>query len=298
MKLLSIVIVTYQSEHDIYDCLESIWQYADIPLATLEVIVVDNSPKSEPMFSTIQDRYGTGVRLIKNTHNGGYGQGNNIGIQAATAPYILVMNPDVRLIEPVFSAAIKFFEANPSVGILGMKQMDSNGKPSRNSFSCTYMMNGYLSTIMSSLGNRFDIYSPRHMHVSGACFFLRKDMFEEIEMFDSSNFLYGEEDDIHYRMRKRYGDCTRYTSHLHYIHLTKATPTNIEYWKKVLDAAIRLNEKKGYPARQTIINRLRNNRFLILRQNIRKVLGQPTPMLPMLKEYHDYLKQMLNETQV
>ena len=74
MKELSIIIVTYKSEHDIFDCLHSVWQYCDLPHEALEVIVVDNSPESTDMFNRLQALYGDDIILIHNTHNGGYGQ--------------------------------------------------------------------------------------------------------------------------------------------------------------------------------------------------------------------------------
>ena len=109
MKRLSIVIVTYKSEEDIYDCLQSIWQYNDIPNEDLEVIVVDNSPESEMMFSKLRELYKNDIVLIHNTHNGGYGQGNNVGIKQAKAPTIMIMNPDVRLCQPIFRTALEAF---------------------------------------------------------------------------------------------------------------------------------------------------------------------------------------------
>ena len=48
MKRLSIIIVTYNSEKDIYDCLDSIKQYSDINAEELEIIVVDNNSRRPP----------------------------------------------------------------------------------------------------------------------------------------------------------------------------------------------------------------------------------------------------------
>ena len=47
MKRLSIIIVTYNSEKDIFDCISSIKQWSDIPFEELEVIIVDNNPISK-----------------------------------------------------------------------------------------------------------------------------------------------------------------------------------------------------------------------------------------------------------
>lgn len=56
MKQLSIIIVTYNSEKDIYECIKSIRKYSDIPLKNIELIVVDNNSKAPlPMFSKIKE---------------------------------------------------------------------------------------------------------------------------------------------------------------------------------------------------------------------------------------------------
>ena len=58
MKRLSIVIVTYNSEKDIYDCLKSIWNNCDIPKDQLEICIVDNSLESDSMFRKLEYLYG------------------------------------------------------------------------------------------------------------------------------------------------------------------------------------------------------------------------------------------------
>ena len=172
VKRLSVIIVTYRSERDIYDCLRSLWQHCDIPKEQLEVIVVDNSPESDGMFARLRQLYGQELLLIHNTHNGGYGQGNNVGIRQASAPVILIMNPDVRLIEPVFKTAVEAFENDTALCMYGMKQMLSDTVKSPLSFDCTNAMNGYAAPVVSSLCNKLDLFLPRWMYLSGACFFI------------------------------------------------------------------------------------------------------------------------------
>ena len=106
MKQLSVIILTYNSEKDIYACLESVYQHNDIGEG-LEVIVVDNQSQDfATMQQTIAQRYPE-VIITQNTHNGGYGQGNNVGIRIAQAPVVAVMNPDIRLMQPIFAAALQ-----------------------------------------------------------------------------------------------------------------------------------------------------------------------------------------------
>lgn len=295
MKRLSVIIVTYNSENDIYDCISSIKQWSDIPLDELELIIVDNNSRNtDYMFEQLLSLYGSDIVLIKNTRNGGYGQGNNMGIRKATAPVVLIMNPDVRLIEPVFKTALDAFEENKALSIYGMKQMLSAIEQSNNSFSSAYTVNGYLQTFLTSFGNHYDKYFPKFMHFSGSCFFVRKEMFEQIGLFDETIFMYGEEEDIHYRMRKKGFTQMLYNPKLHYLHLTKEREPNLAYETKILDVAIEQSKKKGYNVRNTIKNRLRNNTILLLREKMLVFLGKKDKrQLNLLKEFRKEIKQRL-----
>ena len=295
MKRLSVIIVTYNSENDIYDCISSVKQWSDIPLDELELIIVDNNSRNtDYMFEQLLSLYGSDIVLIKNTRNGGYGQGNNMGIRKATAPVVLIMNPDVRLIEPVFKTALDAFEENKALSIYGMKQMLSAIEQSNNSFSSAYTVNGYLQTFLTSFGNHYDKYFPKFMHFSGSCFFVRKEMFEQIGLFDETIFMYGEEEDIHYRMRKKGFTQMLYNPKLHYLHLTKEREPNLAYETKILDVAIEQSKKKGYNVRNTIKNRLRNNTILLLREKMLVFLGKKDKrQLNLLKEFRKEIKQRL-----
>ena len=295
MKRLSIIIVTYNSEKDIFDCISSIKQWSDIPFDELELIIVDNNSRNtDSIFEQLRLLYGNDIVLVKNTHNGGYGQGNNMGIRRATAPVILIMNPDVRMIEPVFKTTLDAFERNNSLSMYGMKQMLSATEVSSNSFCCAYTVNGYLQTIMTSIGNRFDYYLPRYMHFSGSCFFIRKEMFEQVGLFDETIFMYGEEEDIHYRMRKSGFKQMIYNPKLHYIHLTKEREPNLAYETKLLDVAIEHSKKKGYDVSKTIKNRLRNNTILLLREKVLVFLGKKDKrQMNLLKDFRKEINQRL-----
>ena len=295
MKRLSIIIVTYNSEKDIFDCISSIKQLSDIPFDELELIIVDNNSRNtDSIFEQLRLLYGNDIVLVKNTHNGGYGQGNNMGIRRATAPVILIMNPDVRMMEPVFKTALDAFDHWKDLSIYGMKQMLSATVPSNNSFCCAYTVNGYLQTIMTSIGNRFDYYLPRYMHFSGSCFFIRKEMFEQVGLFDETIFMYGEEEDIHYRMRKSGFKQMIYNPKLHYIHLTKEREPNLAYETKLLDVAIEHSKKKGYDVSKTIKNRLRNNTILLLREKVLVFLGKKDKrQMNLLKDFRKEINQRL-----
>ena len=297
MKKLSIIIVTYNSEKDIYECLDTIYSHCDIPIKELEVIIVDNnSTDCATMFNKLKTLWGEDIILIKNSSNGGYGQGNNVGIRQCSAPVVLIMNPDVRLVCPIFRKALNLFSKNKNMCILGMKQWLTLNEPSSNSFTCTSRMNGYLSTILSALCTRLDIYLAKYMYFSGSCFFINKAMFETVGLFDESVFLYGEEDDIHYRLMHRFKDCKMiYNKNLRYLHLTKERQPDIKYEKTLIDVAVIQNQKKGYNEDKTLKNRLRCINLLILRERLRIMLGKNNrTLLNMLEELKHYINMLIN----
>lgn len=275
MKQVSIIIVTYNSEKDIYDCVDSIQTHADIPKDDIELIIVDNcSREPQPMFEKLQKQWGEDIILIENTKNGGYGQGNNVGIRRATAPVILIMNPDVRLMDPFFARPLKAFKEDSKLIMYGMKQMFTETTPSTGSFWFTKMMNGYMRTLLTGLCTRMDWYSPRWMHFSGSCFFVRKSMFEAVGLFDEEVFMYGEEDDIHYRLMQRFGLGFRYDTSIRYMHLMLGRRPDVRTEEKMLNSDLLLHGKKGRPARKTLNSYLQINTILLARCYLKKFLGK------------------------
>ena len=123
MKKISIIIVTYNSQLYIKKCLDSIFENNDVG-ESLEVIVVDNSTEeiASQLLEIIQEYYPNRVKFIKNDRNGGYGQGNNLGIQQASGKYIAIMNPDITMTESLFNYTIEHLERNSETGIIGYKQ--------------------------------------------------------------------------------------------------------------------------------------------------------------------------------
>lgn len=216
-KKLSVVIVTYNSENHIYDCLESVFKYNDIGNA-LEVIVVDNnSIDFEHMKCKLEALYGDSIRIISNSSNEGYGQGNNIGIRCSMAPYFAVMNPDVRLIMPIFSAMIDCLE-NENVAMCAGKQMGLNMRPLE-SFRSSVLMPIWFRIFVQYICQQLDCYLYKYMWLQGAFFAMKKVVFEQLGMFDEKIFLYFEEEDIHYRLRRIFSNmkCV-YLKHYQYIH--------------------------------------------------------------------------------
>ena len=293
MKRVSIIIVTYNSERDIFDCVRSIQEYADIPLAEIELIVVDNNSREpDAMFTELRKIWGDDIVLIKNTHNGGYGQGNNVGIRRASAPVILIMNPDVRLATPFFAKPLRAFETDEKLLMYGMKQWLSPTRPSQFSFSCTYRMNGYLRTVLEAFCNRMNLYLPSVMHFSGSCFYVRKAPFEAVGLFDEDNFMYGEEDDIRWRLAHKFGTHFRYDNSMRYLHLTSERQPSATTQLKYLEVSMTLNAKKGYPKKKMVRNFLQIYKVKYWRECLRRALGKPHREYEMLRDLLPKIKEI------
>ncbi len=85
---LSVIIVSYRSEHVIENCINSID-------SEIEIIVIDNSNNDE-LKKKIESKY-QNVRCILSKENLGMGAGNNLGIKNVNKDFVLILNPDVTL---------------------------------------------------------------------------------------------------------------------------------------------------------------------------------------------------------
>src|SRR5690606_37192237 len=96
---LSVIIVCYRSDEFIFDAVRSVIKFNDLREGRTEIIIVDNSPAdySQQSFAKLRYEFGNQVVLIHNARNGGYGQGNNLGIAHSKGKVLCIMNPDVNL---------------------------------------------------------------------------------------------------------------------------------------------------------------------------------------------------------
>jgi len=196
-KLLTVVIVTYNSRDVISSCLDSINKFNDID-DELEVIIVDNSPMSGNTYLYIVNNY-RWVKIIRNPENKGYGQGNNLGARKAKGKYLLFLNPDTQLIEPIFKYAIMKFERFKNLVAFGMMLITADGQYSK-SYGIMPEKKIILPTIFFLPFIKCGIMPP-HIYPYGADLFVRKSSFVEAGEFDEKIFLCYEEPDLIRRMK-------------------------------------------------------------------------------------------------
>ena len=199
-KKLSIVIVTFNSNKVIKECLESIEKYNDIG-TSLEVVIVDNSPVFEIEAFLGEVDLDFSLKLIHNPKNGGFGQGNNLGVNAASGELIFILNADTILLEPIFSFMLEEFK-DPSLTAAGFKLVGRDGIVN-NSFALYPEYNYFYFFIPIKLLYfivlRLGMLS-KYIFPWGADYIVRKEDFINAGMFDEKMFLCNEEPDLTKRL--------------------------------------------------------------------------------------------------
>lgn len=109
---LSIIIVTWNGDTLLKNCLDSLYNVYD---HNIEIVIVDNaaSAKTKSLIASYPNTI-----YIASPGNPGFAGGNNIGLRATTKPYILLLNNDTVIHEDSFVPLIDFLKANKRVGIV------------------------------------------------------------------------------------------------------------------------------------------------------------------------------------
>jgi len=214
MPLLSIIIITWNSEEFIEKCLKSIFDSKGS--IDLEVIVVDNA--SQDTTTKIIERFKPEVRLISNQQNLGYAKANNQGIEVSKGDYVLLLNPDVELKENCLKLMLDFLENHKDIDGLAPQLLNPDGsiQPSCREFpdfSILLWEFSGLSFLFSKnrISGRwrmgyFDFQSSREVdQPMGSCLLLRRKVFQEIGVFDEQFSIFFNDVDLCYRIKKSGG---------------------------------------------------------------------------------------------
>lgn len=210
-KRLSIVIVNYNVQHFLEQCLISVKEaIRDIDA---EVIVVDNN-SVDASVSMLKERF-QWIRLIESSDNLGFSKGNNLAIREAEAEFVLLLNPDTLVAQDTFVKCLDFMDKHPEAGGLGVKMIDGKGRflPESKRSLPTPEVAFYKVFGLSALfpkSKRFGKYhlgylSENENHevdvLSGAFMLLRKAALDKVGLLDETFFMYGEDIDLSYRLR-------------------------------------------------------------------------------------------------
>lgn len=225
---ISILIVHYRTYDELAACLDSLQPFlAD----DLEVIVVDHV--SDPVAAAELLRRCPSIRLIPVTLNPGFAAGVNTAARAATGRFLLLLNPDSIVDGDVPQVLAASLEEHPDVAVAGglVREHDGTVQASARRFpNVTTGFAGRTSWLSRAwpsnpwtrrnLVARAGQREPVEVDwVSGACMMVRRDAFDAVGGMDEQFFLYWEDADLCFRL-KRAGWRTVYYPAVGITHLT------------------------------------------------------------------------------
>ena len=232
---ISVVVVTYNSEKYITNCLNSIAR--GVKDIKNEIFVIDNNSidRTKQLIKEFQNF----VTLIENEENLGFARAVNIGLKRSSGEFILLINPDIVLKSGSLQPMIEFMKSHQRVGICGCMLLNEDG-------SLQYSK-GSFPTLFSTI---FRLVLPRRMRkyhssgykkaeecdwVTGAFMMIRHKMIEEVDFFDEEFFLCYEDVDLCIRAKQKewktfyYPEVSAYHLNPHHLKADPVISENTEF---------------------------------------------------------------------
>ncbi|MFZ5535442.1 MAG: glycosyltransferase family 2 protein [Patescibacteria group bacterium] len=211
---LSVVILNYNTLELTRTCLTTVLS-SRLTGYTMEVIVADNG--STDGSTAMITREFPGVHLIKNGKNLGFAAGNNPGIKKAKGRYVLLLNTDTEVPPDTLAVMIAYMDSAPDVGASTCKILlpDGSMDPAcHRGFPTPWAAVTYLTKLekLFPTSRLFGQYHQgykdlRVIHevdcIVGAFFMVRREVIAEVGLLDEDYFMYGEDIDWAYRIRKK-----------------------------------------------------------------------------------------------
>lgn len=131
MSSLTIALVTWNSEDEIAECLNTLFHAtAIVPGLKLETVIIDNNSADKTVtvienFLRVTDQ---NIVFIKNEDNLGFTKACNQAIHASTGDYIFILNPDTEIIGTAISSMMKYLDENEHVGVVAPQLLSFHSK--------------------------------------------------------------------------------------------------------------------------------------------------------------------------
>ena len=205
---VTVIVVNWNTRELLAECLASV--AATAADVDLETVVVDNG-SADGSVAMVRESFPS-VRVIANDANLGFARANNQAIRATDTPFVLMLNSDARLCPGSLQALLECITSAPRAGLVGAQLRDPSG-----AFQLSHVRFpslGREALILSGIGRL--LYGPwypsfapdedERAHsvewVGGACMLARRAAVDAANGFDEGYFLYGEEMDLCYAMRR------------------------------------------------------------------------------------------------
>ena len=255
MCRVGIIIPSYNNSFYLENCVESIFD--KIGSKDFRIIIVDNASTEHNLkrLLSVFKKEKT-IHIIENDRNLGYGRAVNLGISLIknkynSLEYILILNQDTRLLNNIFEKSIKIMQEREKVGICGPRLFNPDGTI-QNSFYNFHTVCKRLAQLVG-LKNLSGFFMSERVHrffnaflpffaktylknfenlekpievpwINGACFMVRKQVFDDISGFDGNYKMYAEDMDFCLNAREK-GWKIYYIPQAHVIHYGGSKPS-------------------------------------------------------------------------
>ena len=206
---LSIVIVNYQTFELTKNTINSIFGY-EHPFS-YEVLVVDNA-SSDDSLAKLQEYLNDKVKFITSAENNGFAAGNNQALRIAEGDYVLLLNSDTIVWENTLEDIYSYMEKHRDVGACGCRVLLENGdldKACKRSFP--NVKNSFFRLFHIPTKSKDNDYNLDNLPddeiyeidcLTGAFMFMRAEALDQVGFLDETFFMYGEDIDLCYRIKK------------------------------------------------------------------------------------------------
>lgn len=204
MKTLTIAILNFNSGEYLSKCLESIKNVKGE--ADISVIAIDNNSTDNSL--KIAEEKFKDIKFVRNSDNVGFSKGYNETLKKIKSEYVLLLNPDCLLEKGVIKKMLEDFEEDPKVGAAICKIILSNGKidlTAHRGFPTPWasFLYAFGDDSLYHLTGKLSDEVHEVDAISGAFFFTKKSVLEEVNYLDERFFLYGEDIDLSLRIKNK-----------------------------------------------------------------------------------------------
>lgn len=216
---LSIVICTYQNREFLRVCLGSVVER--VKDVKYEVLVVDNA-STDGTVEMVRAHYPE-TTVIENPVNRGVARARNQGIRRARGRSVLLLDADTELLSSDMAGLLTFMDGEPSVALLGVKQLNFEERPYPAARTFPTVRNivanrlGFLPVVRDSALLQAHLMmrsEPMHPvavdYLIGSFQLIRRDVFAQVGFLDEKMFWGFEDADFCARIRRAGHRCVYY----------------------------------------------------------------------------------------
>ncbi len=199
---VAVVILNWNGKQLLEQFLPSIVQFST---ELADVYLADNA-SSDDSVSFVKEQFPS-VKIVENTTNGGYAKGYNDALDSIDADIYCLINSDVEVTKDWLVPVLDVFEKEPNTAIIQPKLLDYKDKTKFeyagagggfvDLYGYPYCRGRVFNHLEKDQGQFDDI--TEIFWASGACFFIRSEIYDGLNGFDEDYFAHQEEVDLCWR---------------------------------------------------------------------------------------------------